>query len=250
MKHTYLLAALALFWAAKASAAVLTVRLVAQESIPPKWIGHNGKLTGLCPDIIAAIEKVEPGLRIDPRIASRSVPVIEHSLEIGSADVACALLDTPRRRQIAQIAGPPVYTVRHRIAGAVGDTAVVSSLDDLVKLKPLVTTSRGSGYVDQLVGLGLEVDGTSGDNAVNLRKIVAGHGRFMYMNELTLNWYLREEKLQDKLKVWPAVFKEEPIYFWVSKKAKPELHELIGRALDKLQKNGTLANIYQRWSGK
>jgi polar amino acid transport system substrate-binding protein len=250
MKHTYLLAVLALFWAANATAAALSVRLIAQEGIPPKWIGHNGKLTGLCPDIIAAIEKVEPGLRIDPRIVSRSVPVIEHSLEIGSVDGACALLDTPRRRQIAQIVGPPVYTVRHRIAGNSGDTAVVSSLDDLIKLNSLVTTSRGSGYVDQLLALGLQVDATSGDNAVNLRKVVAGHGRFMYLNEMTLNWYIREEKLQDKLKLWPAVFKEEPIYFWISKKAKPETHELIGRALDKLHKNGTLANIYQRWSGK
>jgi polar amino acid transport system substrate-binding protein len=236
--------------AANAAAAPLSLRMMAQESIPPKWIGHQGKLSGLCPDIIAAMVAAEPGLRFHPHIASRSVPVIEHSLEAGLIDVACALLDTTRRQQIARIAGPPVYTVRHKVAGASGDAAVITSMDDLVKLKALVNTSRGSGYVDQLLAAGLQVDGTSGDNAVNLRKVLAGHGRFMYMNELTLNWFIRQEKLQDKIKVWPATFKEEPIYFWVSKKAPPDAHELVSRTLDKLQQNGTLANIYQRWSGK
>ncbi len=250
MKHTFLLAGLALLTAAKAVCAPLTLRLIAQESIAPKWIEQHGQLSGLCPDIIAAIVKIEPGLRIEPHMPGRSVPVIENGLELGTVDGACALLDTPRRQQIAQIAGPPVYTVRHRVAGVSGDAAVITSLDDLVKLKSLVNTSRGSGYVDQLTAMGLQVDGSSGDNAINLRKILAGHGRFMYMNELTLNWFIREEQLQGKIKVWPAVLKEEPIYFWISKKARPEAHELVSHALDKLQQNGTLAAIYQRWAGK
>jgi polar amino acid transport system substrate-binding protein len=250
MKLTRSLVCVALVLAANAAAAPLTLRLMAQESIAPKWIGQHGKLTGLCPDIIAAMVAAEPGLRIDPHIASRSVPVIEHSLETGLVDAACALLDTPRRQQVARIAGPPVYTVRHKIAGASSDSAAITSLDDLVRLKALVNTSRGSGYVDQLLAAGLQVDGSSGDNAVNLRKILAGHGRFMYMNELTLNWFIRQEKLEDKIKVWPATIKEEPIYFWVSKKARPEVHDLVSRTLDKLQQNGKLASIYQRWSGK
>lgn len=248
MLTTRWLAAHALLWATHAFAAPLPVLVMAQESIAPKWIGANGKQTGLCPDILKAIAAIEPGLRFEPHIVNRSVPVIEHSLETGSIDAACALLDTPKRRRIAQIVGPPVYTVRHRIAGLASDTAVINSLDDLVKLKAMVNTSRGAGYVDQLMAAGLQVDASSGDNAINLRKVAAGHGRYMYMNELTLNWFIREEQLQDKIKVFPIVFKEEPIYFWVSKKARPGAQELIGKALDKLQQNGTLAAIYQRWS--
>jgi polar amino acid transport system substrate-binding protein len=250
MKLTRWPVLMALALAANAAAAPLTLRLMAQEGIPPKWIGHQGKLTGLCPDIVAAMVAAEPRLRFDPRIASRSVPVIEHGLEAGLVDAACALLDTPRRQQIARIAGPPVYTVRHRIAGAKSDNAAVASLDDLVKLNALINTSRGSGYVDQLRTAGLQVDDTSGDNTVNLRKILAGHGRFMYMNELTLGWFIRQDKLQDKIKVWPVVFKEEPIYFWISRKAPPEALELVGSTLDKLQQNGKLAKIYQHWAGK
>ncbi len=250
MKPIRWLTPIALALAGNAAAAPLTLRLMAQESIPPKWIDQQGKLTGLCPDIVAAMAAAEPGLRFDSRIVSRSVPVIEHSMEAGLVDAACALLDTPRRQQIARIAGPPVYTVRHKVAGTSHDGAVITSLDDLVKLKSLVNTSRGSGYVDQLRAIGLQVDASSGDNGVNLRKILAGHGRFMYLNEVTLNWYIREEKLQDKIKVWPATFKEEPIYFWISKKARPEAHELASRTLEKLQKDGTLNSIYQRWAGK
>lgn len=243
-------AAAMLLMAAQAPAAPLTLRTMGQESIAPKWVGPVESLSGLCPDIMTAIEKVEPRLRFDRRIAVRSVPVIEHALEVGNIDASCAMLDTPRRRQIADIAGPPVYTVRHRIAGLASDSAVVNSLDDLVKLNPLINTARGAGYVDQLLALGLQVDASSGDNVVNLRKVLAGHGRFMYMNEVTLAWFIRVEKLEDKIKIWPAVFKEEPIYFWVSKRAKPEVHDLVARAIDKLQQNGTLAGIYQRWAGR
>ncbi len=248
MVPTRWLAIVALFCASHGLAAPMTVLVMAQESIAPKWIGDDGKQFGLCPDILKAIAAIEPGLRFNPSIVNRSVPVIEQSLETGSIDAACALLDTPRRRKIALVAGPPLYSVRHRIAGQASDTATVNSLDDLVKLKAMVNTSRGSGYVDQLMAAGLQVDASSGDNAINLRKVAAGHGRFMYMNELTLNWFIREEQLQDKVKVFPVVFKEEPIYFWVSKKARPGLHELIDRALDKLQQNGTLSAIYQHWA--
>jgi polar amino acid transport system substrate-binding protein len=244
------LAATTVTMAGGALAGPLTLRTMGQESIAPKWIGPVSNLTGLCPDIIAAIEKVEPRLAFDRRIPVRSMPVIEHALETGSIDVACAILDTPRRRQVANIAGPPIYTVRHKIAGASSDNAVVNSMDDLIRLNPLINTARGAGYVDQLLALGLQVDASSGDNVVNLHKLLHGHGRFIYMNELTLHWFIRGEKLDDKIKVWPATFKEESIYFWVSKKAQPKAHELVTRAVEKLQQNGTLANIYARWSGK
>ncbi len=250
MHRRHWLAAALLFMSAPAPAAPLTLRTMGQESIAPKWIGPVDNLTGLCPDIMAAIEKIEPRLRFDRRIPVRSVPVIEHALEAGLIDASCAMLDTPRRRQIADVAGPPVYTVRHRIAGLASDGVAVHSLDDLVKLNPLINTARGAGYVDQLLALGLQVDASSGDNVVNLRKVLAGHGRFIYMNEVTLAWFIRGEKLEDKIKIWPAVFKEEPIYFWISKRAKPQVHELVANAIDKLQQNGTLASIYQRWAGK
>ncbi|WP_426210141.1 transporter substrate-binding domain-containing protein [Massilia sp. TWP1-3-3] len=143
---------------AHAQAAPITLRVLAQESIPPKWIVGRGKLTGLCPDILAAIEKVEPGLRFARELETRSLPFLKQGLASGAIDGARALLESERRRQIAVIAGPPLYTVKHRLAARRDDRTTVSSMAELVRLKPLINTQRSAAYAAQLRTLGLQVD--------------------------------------------------------------------------------------------
>lgn len=233
-----------------AGAAGMTLRVMGQESLPPKWIFRNGAASGVCPDILAAIEKAEPRLHFGHTPDYRSVLVVEQGLQNGSVDAACALLDTPQRNAIAVRVGPPLYMVRQRLAAAAGDPADIRSLDNLVRQKALVNTSRGAAYIEQLRALGVEVDDSSGDNLINLKKILAGHGRFFYMNELTLHWLVRENRLQNKIKLMPAVLREDPIYFWVSRKAPAQAVELVDATLKKLAANGELAHIYARWAGQ
>ncbi len=230
------------------AAAPLTLRTVAQESIPPKWITRGQHMEGVCPDILAALERVEPRLHFTGQDAPLSVPAIEKGLASGQLDVACALLDTPHRRQIAHSVGKPLYSVRHRLAAAAGDPVAIANLDELVKLNPLINTSRGAGYSVQLRARGLQVDDSTGDNMINLKKIIAGHGRFTYMNELTLGWLIASEDMKGKVRILPAVLKEEPMYFWASRKASPDAVKLVEHALEQLEGNGELARIYANWA--
>lgn len=249
MHITLTLAAILLGLPLAAQAEHYVVRTMGQESLPPKWMLHDGRPEGLCPDILAAMEKAEPHLKFTGQDDFRSVPQIEQGLESGSVGAACALLDSERRRRVAFMSSK-LYTVRHRLAAATSDKASVESIDELVRLKPLITTSRGAAYSDQLRVLGLEVDDSTSDNLTNLKKILAGHGRFVYMNELTLAWIIRENKLSDKVRLLPAVLKEEPIFFWISKKADPGAMRLMNSALQKLRASGELARIYERWSNE
>lgn len=224
-----------------------TLRVLAQESLPPKWIRHQGKPDGACPAILAALEKAEPRLRFTGSSDFGSMPMIETGLESGRVDCACALLDTALRRQIAIPSSQPLYMVRHKVAVAAHDKVEIKSLDDLVRLNDIVATSRGAGYADQLRALGLEVDDSTGDNLVNIKKIIAGHGRFFYMNQMTLEWIVRENRLGGKVRILPAVLKEEPIYFWVSKRTDPNVLPLVEQALQKIRASGELARINRRW---
>lgn len=225
------------------------VRTMGQESLPPKWMIRDGRPAGLCPDIFTAMEKAEPRLKFKGQDDFRSVPQIEQGLQSGAVGAACALLDSERRRKVAHMSGK-LYIVRHRLAAASSDKVNVESIDELVRLKPLITTSRGAAYTDQLRVLGLEVDDSTGDNLINMKKILAGHGRFVYMNELTLAWLIRENKLSDKVRLLPAVLKEEPIFFWISRKTDPEAARLMNAALVKLKASGDLGRIYERWAGE
>ncbi|MEJ7808189.1 MAG: hypothetical protein WKG03_19980, partial [Telluria sp.] len=58
--------------ASVAAAAPVTLRVHAQESMPPKWVVGNRQQTGVCPDIMAAIEKVEPRVRFSRKVDTRS----------------------------------------------------------------------------------------------------------------------------------------------------------------------------------
>lgn len=247
------IASLPLWLAALPCAAVtgpLELQVMGQESLPPKWLMRDGQPAGVCPDILAAIARLEPRLRFTGLGDFRSVLVIEQGLRSGKVHLACALLDTATRREVADAIEQPLYTSRQRLAAAASDNAVVNNLDDLARLKPLVNTSRGAAYIEHLRERGIEVDDSTGANLTNLKKILAGHGRFFYMNELTLNWLVREHGLQDKIKLMPAVLKEDPLYLWVSKKAPPQAVPLLAAAIRKLQDSGELARIYARWSGE
>ena len=184
-----------------ASGNTMKIRVLAQESIPPKWILGGDAPRGLCPDLFAAIERVDPRLHFTGYDRGRSLPVIEDALDSGRVDAACALLDSPRRRSVAIRSSVPVYQVRPPLAAVASDTQVVNNLDDLVRLHPLINTARGSGFILELKSRGIQVDDSTGDNIVNLRKILHGHGRYTYMNELSLAYLIRTEHLQDKVRM-------------------------------------------------
>jgi len=232
------------------SAWSMDVRVAAQEAIAPKWILLPARTAGICPDIMAAIERVEPRLHFTGYGRSRSLPGIEAGLETGSLDAACALIASPRRRAIAVPAGKYVYMTRHMLAARTGDTAVVRDMRDLVRMGALVTSQRGSVFTDELKAAGVQVDDATDDNGLNLQKMLGGHGRFAYVNELTLKHYLRSEKLGQRVRVLPVVLGAEPAWFWVSRKADPQLAPLLGAALDRLKADGELDRIYAHWASK
>ena len=231
-------------------AAEVTVPTMAQTSLPPKWIGRDSGVEGVCPDILAAMTRAEPQLRFVGQDNFGSVPMIEKALESGRIACACALLDTAERRRIARRSPQPLYTVRQRVSVAAGDNVTINSLDDLVRLQSRVATSRGAGYADMLRGLGLDVDDSTSDNLVNLKKILAGHDRFFYMNDLTTTWLLREYNLQGQIRMLPATLKEEPVYFWISRQANSQQTRLLESALQKVHASGELVRIYERWSAE
>jgi len=226
----------------------IDVRIAPQEALAPKWITGRGRLAGICPDILAAVERVEPRLHFTGLDASRSLPAIEAGLASGTLDAACALVVSPRRTRTAHPVGKPVYLVRHRLAARTGDPVEVADVADLVRLDALVTSQRGSAFTDRLKEAGVRVDDATDDNGVNLRKMLAGHGRFAYMNELTLRRYLAAPDLGKRVRMLPAVLAEAPAYFWVGAKADPRIGRLLGEALDRLKANGELDRIYGRYA--
>ena len=234
--------------AGQAGAQGVAVRIAAQEALAPKWLRAGGRVVGLCPDIMAAVERLEPRLRFGGFDASRSLPGLEAGLENGSLDAACALIPSERRRAIALAVGQPVYVTRHRLVVRSSDPVTVEKEADLARLGDLVVSQRGSPFTTRLRAAGVRVDDATDDNEVNMRKMLAGHGRFAYVNELTLRHIIRRAGLTGRVRVLTTDLGGEPAYFWVSRKADPAIAPLLGAALDKLKANGELERIHARWA--
>lgn len=229
---------------ALAHAQVLEVRIAGQEALMPKWVHLRNRVAGICPDILMDVERIEPRLHFVGYRQSRSLSAIEMGLENGSLDAACGLATSPHRRATAQPAGPPLYVVRHRLVGRADDAVVIRTLQDLVRMDALVVAPRGTLFSDELRAAGVRVDDATDDNGVNLRKLMGGHGRFVDINELTLRHFLRDQELAQRLRIQPIVLKQEPSYFWVSRKSDPAIAGLLAAALDKLRTSGELERIY------
>lgn len=227
---------------------LITVPILAQESVAPKWVFEGDRPRGMCADLLAAIERIDPALRFTGYDRPRSLAFIEDAMARGSAWAACALVDSEVRRKVAVRASVPLYEARYRLAVVAGDKAQVNSLNELARMKPLVNTPRGGGYIADLKSRGIEVDDSTGDSLTNLRKTLHGHGRYTYLNESSMLYYIRVAGLEDQLTVLPTVFSQGSVYFWTSKRADPALAPAIEAALVKLKANGELARIYQRWT--
>lgn len=233
---------------APAQAHTLVVRIAAQEALEPKWMHEAGRIVGICPDIMAAVERIEPRLHFVGQERSRSLPGIQAGMAQGSLDAACALVDSPQRHDVAQPVGKPVYLARILLAARADDPVKVETVADLVRLGDLVTSQRGSVFTERLKAAGVRVDDATDDNRLNVHKVLAGHGRFAYVNELMLRRFVRVEGLARKVRILPAVLSEQPAYFWVGNKADPALAPLLGAALDRLKASGELERIYARWT--
>lgn len=222
-----------------------TLRVAAQEVTPPKFIISRHGISGLCPDILFALEKLDPLLHFE--LTRQSVPVsrIEYEIEKAQLDVACALLDSPARHQIAWRISTPLYVVKERLIARKNDPVRVNNFAELAALNELVATSSGSAYISLLNKHGIRVDDSSGDNVINLKKLINKRVRFFYMSERIASHIIKEYELQNKVRLLPSVFHQQAVYLWLGKHIPEEIRQRLEQAVKTLKANGQLQLILQ-----
>lgn len=230
-----------------AGAGSLVLRTIAQEGSAPKYISGGAKAGGHCPDILKAIEKVEPTLRFSIDPTPTPIRRIEHEMEAGRIDVICALLDTPTRNRIAHRVSTPIYHVRERLVGRRDASLQIRSLEDLARPDTVVVTQSGASYAAELRAAGIQVSESTGGTPTALRQVLHGRADYYYINELTGAYYLRAEGLEDRLRLLPAVLQETPSYLWVSRQSPPEIVARLEGAISRLHRNGELDRIYRHY---
>lgn len=233
-----------------ASAAPMAIRTYSQEGFEAKYAPGNPQRPGICIEIMRAIEKLDPGVKFVGVDEMATTARVEQGLTHGQIDVFFGHIKTPERAAKFIFSGPHLYKISQVLVVRRGDPIEVNDWDDVRKLGKdgVVLTVKGIGQVDYLKSLGgITVDDNSRLISANLKKLVAGRGRFYYGSENSVREAIEILGMESQVKILPKRFQKEAIYVSFSRKAPPELVSRINENLARLERNGELRKIRARY---
>ncbi len=232
-------------------AASITVRTAAQEDAAPRYElvkSADGKsvVAGICIDILRAIERVDPKIRFSGDQNRLPLRRVQLALQFGEIDAYCGLNKSVEREQWSVFIEPPLYALDYTMAVNADDNVQIRSFDDLRHLgaNGTILVMSGSESAMRLHNLGgLDIDASGTGQEANLRKLMAGRGRFFYRHTLGLRAEIHRLGLEGKIRILPVSLDREYQYLLVSKKTSPDVVERLRRSVVKLQTSGELARI-------
>lgn len=227
-----------------------TIRSAMQDNNTLKFDPKNTRLPGLCIEVMRAVEKVDPEIKFVGLDKSLPLLRIQSEMVSGNLDGFCGLLKNPEREGQVNFLDTVLYSIKHKVAVRADDNLVVNGFDDIRKLSGdnVIITTFGQAYVAFLEAQGgLKIDAGGKDNSSNLQKLLSGRGRFFYSSESNLLEYIANDKLEGKVKILPAVFREENQYFVVSKTLPAPQTEKLRKALQKAAQQGEFSSIYKKY---
>jgi len=239
--------------AAPSAIAAQALRVAVQENSAPKFLDKadaTPRVEGICPDILAAIERRVPSLDViyDPR--PQPLKRLESNMESGLVDANC-LIDTNERRAKFKILPTVLFAFDYHLIARSDDPARIANWQDVRDLGPngriLVVTGSGSmGRLALIGGLHFEEGGKS--VTANLQKLVLGRGRFFYYRIHEWERELNLAKVGGMVKILPA--KMEIVHFRMmfGKHVSPDLIEKTRRALQDMDNDGELVRIRDKWN--
>lgn len=235
-----------------AAAEGVELRVASQLGTEPKFLidKSTGRLSGICIDIMRAVERADPGLKFVGE--QRWMPVVRVITELsaGRQDAACALQRTPERERELTYLRPALYPVDFFLLARVDDAVVVNSWEDLRRLRPapVVLVNRGFGANSALQAIpGIVVDSSATETRLNLEKLIAGRARLYFHRGPGIARMLAHAGVTDKVRVLPTAMLHTEFHFVLGKHVAPATANRLRRALAAMEQSGELQAIHRKW---
>ena len=235
---------------AVADATPLALRTEYQDTAPKFIRSAAGEFSGLCVELLALIGRQA---RIDFPQPGHFVPRkrIQANLEQGQTEVYCGVKQTASR-QSKLLFSDPLYSVAYMVLGRRDETSHVASIKQLAEMadEQPVLSIFGSGNAADLKRRLRFLDDTAHDLRTNVRKLLAGRGRFLIYYDLALRHELDHPDNHDLRNTTQIVGQGiEPYnhYLAFSRKLAPELIERINLAIRDLRRIEEWQSILTRY---
>lgn len=225
----------------------IELRTAAQEA-SPKFFIKDGKMVGICVDALRAIEKTDSDIRFVGDQKFNPLKRIEFLMETERLDCFAGFVKNKKRMAKYIFVDIPIYYVSNVLTVRKDDDVVINSLEDIKKLKDsTVLSSYEVAQAKKLKREGFNVDDGGRTPAANIKKLVAGRGRFIYLSETSTRQAVKDLGYQDRVKILPARFEKSGRYIAFSKNTPKSVVEKVARALEILRDSGELDRIFAKY---
>jgi len=232
------------------SLAALELKTAAQESSPKFKKDSDGSITGICVEVMRAVEKLDPTIKFVGDQKFEPFRRIEVMVEHGDLDVFFGFVKNKEREEKYIYIDPPIYTVADVLVARKDDPVEIKNLEEIKKLgnNGTVLLISGVAQVDQLQKMGITTDDGGKTVPINFQKLLLNRGRFVMQSEVEIIEAIKTEKMESRVKILPTKFNEAGRFVAFSKKVPTETIAKVKTALEKMAKSGELKKIYAKYA--
>ncbi|MFC7518613.1 substrate-binding periplasmic protein [Herbaspirillum sp. GCM10030257] len=230
-------------------ARAVELRTAAEDSAP-KYLMRNGEMSGLCIDILKAIEAAAPDIKFTGYDRFYPKLRIEASLAKGELDLFCGIGRTQKRNLLFSFLNTPLYWTEMRLAARIDDPVDNVTLDGLkaANKNMIVLVVHGTEHVDYLLHNGVtNIDAGAHNTYNNLNKLIAGRGRLAYLTDLSLVHELSNKNFHSRLRILPGVINIQPEYLAISNTIAKSIRDRLQEVLAHLHSRGDLKRLHMRY---
>ncbi|SFN11657.1 ABC-type amino acid transport substrate-binding protein [Formivibrio citricus] len=232
-------------------AAPFQVKTLSQKNYPAKYDPSNPAKPGICLEIIRAIERLDPQIKftgLDTLVTTtRALDHLTH----GEIDVFFGFLKTPHRVAAVNFIEPPLFSMPQVLVVRRDDPVQLNSWDD-IRTQGRNGTVLAVANSGQAVFLkkrpGIFVDDSGFTVTTNLKKLLADRGRFIYVSENNARAGIESLGVTGQVKILrPPFLMKDSLHVAFSRQASPDLVGRVVEAIRKLERNGEMKRIRQRY---
>ncbi len=255
MKHMLIVVVLILVYPALTFG--IELKTGAQNAYPKFFLNDAGEMSGLEIDIMRVLELNVPNLRFVGRktLDISFVPWKRQQDEVekGDLDVIFGITKTDARLKRGFVyIDTPLYTIHNVMAVRADDPVQVNSFEDIKALGKygiiLALAGAASMRFLEQQDVPLRIDGTGHTVRQNIQKLIRRRGRFFFYHDLGLNAVIKDEGLTEQIKVLSTHFRTYTHHMAFSSQVSPDVITQIEDALKKLEANGELKRIFDKYT--
>lgn len=226
----------------------IILKTTAQESYPKYYMDKNGKMAGLCVDILQAVDEILPDVEIAGYGEFTPFKRLQILLNENQLDLFFGFKKNDKRLKLYHFLDHPLYTLNYTVAVKKDDVITIRNFDDIRHLSSnAIITPLGSAterFLNKEENLTILTPYTIIDafKMANWER-----GRFVFYHDLGLHSIINTHEIAKDFKVLPVTFHHYSHYVAFSKNIPGTVVYKIEKALKTLEKNGTLDQIRKKY---